>query len=71
MPTDFWIDWLLRLPQHFQPLPLQERTRDEFGVRLRSFPIESYIAFYRVRDEVVEIVRIIHGARDLGAIFGD
>ena len=51
--------------------PLAGRTRDEFGVGLRSFPIEGYIAFYRVRDEVVEIVRIIHGARDLGAIFGD
>ena len=51
--------------------PFAGRTRDEFEVGLRSFPVESYIAFYRVRDEVVEIVRIIHGARDLGAIFGD
>ena len=51
--------------------PLAGRTRDEFGVGLRSFPIESYIAFYRVNKGAVEIVRIIHGARDLGAIFGD
>ena len=51
--------------------PFAGRTRDEFGLGLRSFPVESYIAFYRVRDEVVEIVRIIHGARDLGAIFGN
>ena len=51
--------------------PLAGRTRDEFGVGLRSFPVESYIAFYRVRNEVVEIIRIIHGARDLAAIFGD
>lgn len=50
--------------------PLAGRTRDEFGTGLRSFPVESYIAFYRVRDELVEIVRIIHGARDLTAIFG-
>ena len=51
--------------------PLAGRARDEFGLGLRSFPVESYIAFYRARDEVVEIVRIIHGARDLGTIFGD
>ena len=50
--------------------PLAGRTRDEFGVGLRSFPIEGYIAFYRVNKDAVEIVRIIHGARDLGAIFG-
>ena len=38
---------------------------------LRSFPVENYVAFYRIRNEVVEIVRIIHGARDLSAIFAD
>ena len=52
-------------------LPLAGRTREEFEAGLRSFPVESYIAFYRVRNNTVEIVRIIHGARDLGAIFGD
>ncbi len=51
-------------------LPLAGRTRDEFEAGLRSFPVENYIAFYRVRKSTVEIVRIIHGARDLGAIFG-
>ena len=51
-------------------LPLAGRTREEFEAGLRSFPVESYIAFYRVRNNTVEIVRIIHGARDLGAIFG-
>jgi toxin ParE1/3/4 len=52
-------------------LPLAGRAREEFEAGLRSFPVDSYIAFYRVRKAAVEIVRIIHGARDLGAIFGD
>jgi toxin ParE1/3/4 len=51
--------------------PLAGRTRDEFELGLRSFPIENYIAFYRLRDTTVEIVRIIHSARDLSAIFGE
>lgn len=51
--------------------PLAGRARDEFGLGLRSFPIESYIAFYRVNKDAVKIVRIIHAARDFGAIFGD
>lgn len=50
--------------------PLAGRARDEFEAGLRSFTFEKYIAFYRVRKSVVEIVRIIHGARDLGDIFG-
>jgi toxin ParE1/3/4 len=52
-------------------MPLAGRTRDEFGIGLRSFPIENYIAFYRATKTAIEIVRIIHRARDLGAIFGD
>ncbi len=51
--------------------PLAGRARDEFGVGLRSFPFQRYVVFYRVPREDVEIVRIIHGARDLGSIFGD
>ena len=51
-------------------LPLAGRSREEFEAGLRSFTVESYIAFCRVRKDMVEIVRIIHGARDLGAIFG-
>ncbi len=51
--------------------PLAGRTRDEFGAGLRSFPVENYIAFYRANKSAVEIVRIIHGARDLEVIFGD
>jgi len=51
--------------------PLAGRTRDEFGAGLRSFPVENYIAFYRTTKSAVEIIRIIHGARDLGTIFND
>jgi toxin ParE1/3/4 len=51
--------------------PLAGRARDEFKVGLRSFPFERYLIFYRVPKDDVEIIRIIHGARDLGAIFGD
>jgi toxin ParE1/3/4 len=70
--ADRFLDRLVEsLTKTLSTAPLAGRTRDEFGGGLRSFPIESYIAFYRVRNEVVEIVRIIHGARDLAAIFGD
>lgn len=41
---------------------------------LRSWRIggfENWLVFYRVTDEAVEIVRVLHGARDLEAAFED
>jgi toxin ParE1/3/4 len=36
---------------------------------VRSMPVHPYVVFYRVRNEAVEIVRVIHGRRDIGTIF--
>ena len=49
--------------------PRAGRVRDEFDDTLRSFPFERYLVMYRVQKDAVQIVRIIHGARDLSAIF--
>ncbi len=45
------------------------RPRDEFGLQLRSVVFGSYLIFLRYSDDSVEIVRIVHGARDLRALF--
>jgi plasmid stabilization system protein ParE len=31
---------------------------------------ENILVFYRTREGVLEIVRVLHGARDLEALFG-
>jgi len=36
---------------------------------LRSLLILPYVVFYRITELSVEIVRILHGRRDLDAIF--
>ena len=41
------------------------RSRSEFRPGLRSFPFGRYLIFYRPIDDGVEIVRVLHGARDL------
>lgn len=41
---------------------------------LRSFRVQgfqNYLIFYRATSEGVEIVRVLHGARDLDALFSD
>ena len=48
--------------------PNMGRLRDELAEGLRSFPVGRYVIFYRPIPEGVEIVRVLHGARDLDSI---
>ena len=45
------------------------RQRDEFSPGLRSFLHGNYVIFYHIKHEYIEITRVLHGARDLHAIF--
>ncbi len=36
---------------------------------LWRFPYRNYLLFYRFNDESLEVVRVLHGARDIEAIF--
>lgn len=45
------------------------RLREELTKGLRSFPVGRYIIFYQALPDGVEIIRILHGARDLDPIF--
>lgn len=48
------------------------RSPQAAGIRMwaiRSF--ENYVVFYRSLKDGVEVVRVIHGARDMEAIFTD
>jgi plasmid stabilization system protein ParE len=49
---------LADMPRAFPLLP----HRKESGIRRR--PIASYLIFYRTNDDEVEILRVLHGARD-------
>jgi len=41
----------------------------EIAEGLRHLPIGRYVLFYSVRDDTVVIERILHGARDIEALF--
>ena len=43
-------------------------ARDEIEADLRSFPVGRYVIFYRRISEGIEIIRVLHGARDLNFI---
>lgn len=44
--------------------------RSELAEGLKSFPYERYVIFYRDAGAGVELVRVLHGARDVTAIWG-
>ncbi len=48
--------------------PEMGRSRDELVAGLRSFPVENYAVYYRKLAVGIEIVRILHGARDIPAL---
>lgn len=44
------------------------RPRPELARDLRSWAVGSYVIFYRADPGAVVIIRILHGARDLGEV---
>ena len=45
------------------------RRRSELAANLRSFSVGRYVIFYRPLGNGIEVVRVLHGARDLPPLF--
>lgn len=58
------IDKIDRACEMLAEFPLAGRNRFELALRLRCFPSEAYLIFYRPRNDGVEVIRVLHGARD-------
>ena len=43
--------------------------RDELRKNLRSFPFGSYVIFFQYEADTLNIITIIHGSRDIIAMF--
>lgn len=48
--------------------PYLGRARPDIALEFRHFPVKNYLILYRIIEKGVEIVRVIHGARDLHAL---
>nr|MCM0591918.1 type II toxin-antitoxin system RelE/ParE family toxin [Gloeotrichia echinulata DEX184] len=63
---------ITKLTQKFDDLvatPEIGRKRADIAPLIRSFPVGKYLIFYRIIDSGIEIVRVIHGARDIENLF--
>ena len=69
--ADRWVD---QLDEQFQLLATQSlmgRARDELSPGLRSFPFGRYVIFYKPIEGGIDVVRVLHSARDVDAQFGE
>jgi toxin ParE1/3/4 len=49
--------------------PLAGRGQDKFLVGLRSFVLKNYFIFYIPQEDGIEVLRVLHGSRDIESIF--
>ncbi|CAN5532905.1 hypothetical protein BH10PSE14_BH10PSE14_19950 [soil metagenome] len=50
--------------------PMLGTPRPELREELRSFAVGNYVLFYAPDDDGITLYRILHAARDVGAILG-
>ncbi len=67
--ADGFIDKLHDAIQALAKQPRSGRRREELAPGILSIPFGRYIIFYRASQDAIEIVRVLHGARDIQSIF--
>jgi toxin ParE1/3/4 len=68
--ADRFIDVLTHYFELLGANPRAGRRRDELRPGYRSFPVGEYLIFYRITEPGVCIMHVLHGRRDIEALFG-
>jgi len=63
------LDRMQEVAHKLAELPKMGRAREELHPGLRSFVVGSYVLFYMVSSESLEVIRILHGRRDIDELF--
>lgn len=50
-------------------MPGMGRLRPEIGPNVRSFPFGNYVVFYHQVPDGIEVLHVVHGARDIERLF--
>jgi len=43
--------------------------RVDLAPDIKSFPVDRYLLYYRPSDQGIELVRVLHGSRDINLLF--
>lgn len=69
--ADRWVDRLDEKLRLLATQPMLGRARDELTVGIRSMPVGRYVVFYVPLEDGIDVVRVLHGARDIDLAFGE
>ena len=67
--ADLWVDRLDAKFELWATQPMMGRPRDELAQGLRSLTFGRYVIFFEPMLEGIDVVRVLHGSRDLEADF--
>lgn len=68
--ADRWVDRLDEQLGLIATQPLMGRARAELAQGLRSFPFGRYVIFYAPTADGIDVVRVLHSARDIDEVLG-
>jgi toxin ParE1/3/4 len=69
--ADAWVNRLDGKLRLLATQPMMGRARDELSPRLRSIPFGRYVIFYEPLSDGIDVVRVLHSARDIDTVFGE
>jgi toxin ParE1/3/4 len=69
--ADAWVDRLDAALRRLATQPLMGRARPELADDLRSLPFERYVISYLPISDGVDVIRVLHSARDVDSAFND
>jgi toxin ParE1/3/4 len=71
MAADTLIDDILERAKLHARFPGMGRSREDLRPALRSFAVKPYVVFFQAIDDTIEVVRVLHGSRDIDTILRD
>jgi toxin ParE1/3/4 len=69
--ADRWVDALDAAFSRLATQPMMGRARPEIAPDLRSFPFRRYVIYYVPLSNGIDVVRVLHSARDIDGLVGD
>jgi toxin ParE1/3/4 len=69
--ADAFVDRILATCNTLETFPEMGKARANLAPKLRSITEGNYLIFYQPTSKGIDIVRVLHGARDLEALLED
>jgi toxin ParE1/3/4 len=67
--ADRWLDTIGEKCAVLARMPKPGRRRADLAPELRSLPVGNYVIFYRPISDGIQVIRVLHGARDIRMLF--